>query len=317
MGPVLSPRERREAVALAADLDVLRPGEAAISPRVHDALEAIGVEFPHSYGVEEADGKLRVCDVTGKRFDIARLVSIYLRQDVIEQRVSYDPRFVQPAQRNRAILSAQLRQASVAWAIGFWRSVMPDASDQLRVLACDGASLLGWVGGFARHQFDARDRARLQLLSGAIQRRLLHERRLREASLSFAALDATLDALPGAAFILDPKLRVVHRNRAAGNAEPLNLELTPILAPGLPKHWLARERVPGRFTATGLARRFGLTPAETKVLTLVAKGHTNRAIAVELACSERTVEVHLTRLLEKTDAESRGELVACVCRTTE
>jgi DNA-binding CsgD family transcriptional regulator len=35
-----------------------------------------------------------------------------------------------------------------------------------------------------------------------------------------------------------------------------------------------------------------------------------RAIGVELRCAERTVEVHVARLLSKADCSTRGELTA-------
>jgi DNA-binding NarL/FixJ family response regulator len=56
--------------------------------------------------------------------------------------------------------------------------------------------------------------------------------------------------------------------------------------------------------------RWDLTPRQTEVLDLVAQGHANRTIAELLGCSTRTVEVHVTALLEKAGLESRAALIA-------
>ncbi|MBA2690944.1 MAG: response regulator transcription factor [Rubrobacter sp.] len=53
-----------------------------------------------------------------------------------------------------------------------------------------------------------------------------------------------------------------------------------------------------------------LTPRETEVLRLLAKGMPNRHIASELFISERTVKFHVSSLLAKLEAENRTEAVA-------
>lgn len=55
---------------------------------------------------------------------------------------------------------------------------------------------------------------------------------------------------------------------------------------------------------------FGLTDKEMYVLGCVAKGDTNRGIAIELGISERTVKAHLTQIYQKMDVNSRSEAVA-------
>jgi DNA-binding CsgD family transcriptional regulator/tetratricopeptide (TPR) repeat protein len=54
----------------------------------------------------------------------------------------------------------------------------------------------------------------------------------------------------------------------------------------------------------------GLTPRELQVLRLVSEGKTNRAIAVELSRSERTVDRHLCNILTKLGAPSRAAATA-------
>jgi DNA-binding NarL/FixJ family response regulator len=53
-----------------------------------------------------------------------------------------------------------------------------------------------------------------------------------------------------------------------------------------------------------------LTPRERAVLTLVAAGRTNRQIGDELFISEKTVSVHLSRVMAKLGAASRTEAVS-------
>jgi DNA-binding NarL/FixJ family response regulator len=52
-----------------------------------------------------------------------------------------------------------------------------------------------------------------------------------------------------------------------------------------------------------------LTDREMEVLALVAKGYTNKAIGVQLAISDRTVQGHLAHVFGKLQASSRTEAV--------
>jgi DNA-binding CsgD family transcriptional regulator len=53
----------------------------------------------------------------------------------------------------------------------------------------------------------------------------------------------------------------------------------------------------------------GLSPAERRVVELVAAGRTNREVAAELFLGERTVEKHLSNVYAKLGVRSRTELV--------
>ena len=58
------------------------------------------------------------------------------------------------------------------------------------------------------------------------------------------------------------------------------------------------------------ARAIGkLTEREREVMCLVVDGYTNKAVAAELGISEKTVEVHRARVMEKTDAKTLSDLV--------
>ncbi len=60
-----------------------------------------------------------------------------------------------------------------------------------------------------------------------------------------------------------------------------------------------------------------LTPREAEVLSLVVAGRLNKTIARELGISQRTVEIHRARVMEKMQARSVSELVQMVVRTGE
>ncbi len=52
-----------------------------------------------------------------------------------------------------------------------------------------------------------------------------------------------------------------------------------------------------------------LSEREAEVMQLVVAGHTNKTAAAELGISDKTVEVHRARVMEKTGARSLSELV--------
>jgi DNA-binding CsgD family transcriptional regulator len=63
-----------------------------------------------------------------------------------------------------------------------------------------------------------------------------------------------------------------------------------------------------------LEEQLGLTPREAEVLTLVARGLTNREIAAALVISVKTASVHVSHILQKLDAPNRLEAAAIAHR---
>ena len=63
---------------------------------------------------------------------------------------------------------------------------------------------------------------------------------------------------------------------------------------------------PPRLRTSGVA---ALTPSERRVVTLAAKGMTNREVAQELYVTEKTVESHLGAAYRKLAVRPRAELV--------
>lgn len=66
-----------------------------------------------------------------------------------------------------------------------------------------------------------------------------------------------------------------------------------------------------------IARAAGLTPREREVMDLVVQGLPNKAVAVELSISARTVEIHRSRVMEKMGASSLSDLVRMALRLEE
>lgn len=52
-----------------------------------------------------------------------------------------------------------------------------------------------------------------------------------------------------------------------------------------------------------------LTPREQEVMTMMVEGKANKVIAIELDISQRTVEIHRARVMEKMGAKSLAQLV--------
>lgn len=204
---------------------------------------------------------------------------------------------------------------------------------QVRLLSCDGPRLLSYVGLGQPDGIQPRHRRMLASLAPDIRARCLIERRLDENELATRALEATLDHLPSAAFVLDARHRIAFANQAgrawlesASDDERASLRsrrgpddrtfaVTQLVGPT--RAYLAIRHVGAASAATAsritcAVRRYGLTPREAEVLTWLVRGVTNQRIAAELGCAEATVEIHVSRILAKTDCGSRGAVVAAV-----
>lgn len=62
-------------------------------------------------------------------------------------------------------------------------------------------------------------------------------------------------------------------------------------------------------------RLTSLTPREHEVLTLISRGKPNKVVAADLGVSQRTVEIHRARVMEKMGASSFAQLVRMVLDT--
>ncbi|HEU4424506.1 MAG TPA: response regulator transcription factor [Pilimelia sp.] len=105
-----------------------------------------------------------------------------------------------------------------------------------------------------------------------------------------------------------PAADLVHAVRvvAAGDA---------LLAPSVTRRLIAEFAArpgPDRPRPTSLA---ALTPRETEVLRLIARGRSNAEIAAELVVAEQTVKTHVGRILGKLDLRDRAQAVVLAYET--
>jgi DNA-binding CsgD family transcriptional regulator len=260
---------------------------------------------------------------------------------------TYNPLRPEPDQRNVALDTARILRRmgvrdrfDVPIARDFFPRVGLGSHDNLRVLVCDGPSLLAWVGAFRELAFGDLERRALQRLVPALKRRLLVERTLAMGESTTALLDALFDAIPSPAFVTDVAGAVLEVNAsgrlwleregragveglrvaARGRGDP-RFAVTPIAGRGVALRQLLVMRPgaepSGTSRAAAAAARWSLTRRQREVLTLLVDGLTTRTIAACLGVSERAVELCLTAMFEKAQVETRAELVARVWRGRE
>ena len=249
---------------------------------------------------------------------------------------AFDTACPEPGQRNVVVLRREIGAWARVDALPVARDAFPvyglSRDDFMRVLVCDGPSLLAWVGAFRREPFGERERQAMQRVVPALRRRLRAERLLKELSVTAAALGAAMEAIDTPAFVTRASGHVAHANSlgralldrdrravegdlrdAAAGRGAGTCAVTRLSAAGTSDHFLVVRSAPAgdpaRRVATA-ALRWGLTPRQTEVLALVAAGKCNKSIAAELGCAERTVEFHVSACLDKAQCEKRAELVA-------
>jgi DNA-binding CsgD family transcriptional regulator len=251
---------------------------------------------------------------------------------------AFDTACPEPCQRNVVVLRREIDAWARVDALPVARDAFPvyglSRDDFMRVLVCDGPSLLAWVGAFRREPFAERERQAMQRVVPALKRRLREERLLRELDVAAAALGAALEAIGSPAFVTHASGRVAHANslgRVLLDRDRRAVEgtlrdavtgrgaeayaVTRLAAAGAPDHFLLVRSAPAADSACRVeaaASRWDLTPRQKEVLALVATGKCNKSIAAELSCAERTVEFHVSACLCKARCEKRAELVAKV-----
>ncbi|MFL5320583.1 MAG: LuxR C-terminal-related transcriptional regulator [Myxococcaceae bacterium] len=209
--------------------------------------------------------------------------------------------------------------------------------NQLRTLICEGEWLLAWAGGFRKEKPTLREQQLLEALVPALKRRMSLEWAMNGLPLTRVPLAAAMEEVPRAAFIVNEQGEVHHAN-AMGRAlleEKLGdistlladavrsrgasggFTLTPLGGPGMAPHFLVVSQnvatVGDEDRMQRAARKWELTPRQLDVLRLVAHGEANKTISLKLGCSERTVEIHMTALMEKAQVQNRAALVARFC----
>ena len=107
-------------------------------------------------------------------------------------------------------------------------------------------------------------------------------------------------------------LREAHAASARMGARPLTRELE--LLAERARLQLTPHEVEGSDAKESMEELLGLTPREAEVLTLVARGLTNREIADALVISVKTAGTHVSHILRKLDAPNRLEAAAIAHR---
>jgi DNA-binding CsgD family transcriptional regulator len=109
-------------------------------------------------------------------------------------------------------------------------------------------------------------------------------------------------------------LRAAHAVAARIGAKPLLREVE--LLAQRARLDLAPPEAADSNVEQGLEQTLGLTPREAEVLSLVARGYTNREIAAGLVISVKTASVHVSHILRKLDAPNRLEAATIAHRLT-
>ncbi len=206
--------------------------------------------------------------------------------------------------------------------------------DDLGVSLCDEDVVLAWIGATRTVPFGPREIALVDALVPSLRARMLLEHQVGHAVATQALLEAALDAIPAAAFVVRgasvahanatgrllydrdresivAKLRESMRVPAPGGAP---FAITQVEVPGSVTTSLAVMRADGSGELDRRLRAFSaahaLTPRQVDVLTLLARGYGNKTIAERIGVAAGTIEEHVTSLLRKTGTESRAALVA-------
>lgn len=253
----------------------------------------------------------------------------------------YDPTCPEPEQRNRFLDALDLMPAEDFESSTIYAQVLEPLGlhhkRQPRMLLCDGPSLLAWFGTFSTERSTPRQRLLMERIAPRLRDRLAAERRLSHAPRGFAALEACLERLGAPAFVIGTTGSIHETNSAAralletrgketrtalvdaahGRPATIAFELTRLEHTGAAVGWLATlpahtddERI--RAAVERAVVRWKLTPRQREVLVHVVNGTPNITIAAHLRVSLRAVELHVTKLLERADVESRAALVARV-----
>jgi DNA-binding CsgD family transcriptional regulator len=292
--------------------------EAALAYRVGPGGPAWEFEF------------LRVSKVESPKWQgaLERFTTVVMRQRTGKTWAAYNPESPAAWQRNRALSNRQLfgKISSPKRLRALFESVHGETPDQVRVLVCDGARLLGWAGVLSERPLGPDAVGLLQRLVPALRSRMIFDELVRSTERARASLDVALDAIQVPAVLLDRTGRIQHSNEAArrlrdknesafrtayGQAKDEASDVRPVVVRGVPQSWLVTLRPEGGEDTrkASVLFRWALTPRQGEVLALVVRGLSNKQIGTRLGIAEGTVELHLTAIFRKARVESRAELV--------
>jgi PAS domain-containing protein len=329
-------------------LGQLRVGGGSDWPALMESIRGVmGAEVVGHYHVDVTAAGARLDWIGGAGVSRAQLEAMLTSFTALtrgfRQLLAYDPGWVNPSQRNVPMTYTELLLAGTTeltienTRLLTRKNLGAGAHHQLRVVLSEGPSMLGYLGvyrGTSPGDFGLREKRTLRQLVPALVERLRLERRLAHQGLQEATLDAALEALGQPAWVVNRTGDVLHTNRAGlallrADRRALTERLRQVLAGGLRAAFsTAHLRGPGlpaysllvaRGTEAGVEARlrdcataWNLSPRVVEVLRGVVRGLSNVAIARELGVVERTIEVHVSTLLEAARVENRASLIAAV-----
>ena len=331
-----SSQEQRLVAELRAELATWREDAPnGLETFVHGLRALLGTEKTVAYGLAPRGDAASVEFCFGDSFPARAFLPAFDAWVSNRRRWAlYDPLRPERAQRNTLVLVEADKVARAPIETELFSHWDLHARHQLRLLVCEGPSLLAWVGALQPEPFRPRQRRAFRLLLPALRRRLVLERAWKRSPMLEAALVAALEAIPSAAFLVATGPAVLHANSAgcamldAGRREVLDhlshalrgrpgrFSLTKVRAHGVSECHLAVLR-PERGDEAAVrvaqaAARWQLTPKQAQVLAVVVDGYSNRAIAALLGIAEGTAELHVSAILQKAGVETRSALVARV-----
>ena len=338
--PRLCNRDNQALRDITQALATVHEGDGPVQDRLAEPIRSMfGTQHFVAYSIAPHHDRLELTCMFGAGYDVqasARLVGRYLASAPISF-LSYNPSRPEPWQRNRPLHLAELVRDGPtpqhAYRDGLRALLGTD--NQLRVLLCEGESLLSWTGIFQPDAFTPRHRMLLNRLIGPLRKRLIVERLLGDAAGMNAAIDAAFEAISAPAFLLGPNGTIRHANasglatleadhdiasllreRAVRPTRPGWPALTPVRSPSGSVRYLAvlrhRNEVRNDSAIAQATRAWQLTRRQADVLRLLVEGHANTGICAHLGLAPRTVEDHIRVMFNKAGVGRRAELVAKV-----
>jgi DNA-binding CsgD family transcriptional regulator len=217
--------------------------------------------------------------------------------------------------RAQAELAALARGRRDAGAAGAWLARAGELIAVARDAATEAAAVTpnaaGWLALAEAEHHRARGGARPELWADAADGWERLERPPLAAYCHWREAEALVAAGASRAQASQP-LRQAHAVAAQIGATPLAEQLE-LLAQRARLELVSPDAGPPDRTQ-GLEELLDLTPREAEVLTLLARGYTNREIAAALVISVRTAGVHVSHILRKLGAPNRLEAAAIAHR---
>lgn len=339
----MTPRQRQDAVhAIEQTLLTLRLDGPGFWPSLAESLGGLyrGKALVYGFRPGARGVQLAFAETSG----VPRaLVETTLWGCLTDAVLAHDPLDVPPEEANRVTVLSDLERAgrvdegmNSRWQARTKAAFGAPVTDQLRLLVCEGRTALAWVGSMsfeAGRAYSTTDVRQLQRLSSKIIERVQLEERLGRTPLMTSTLDAILQNVEHPVWLLDAEGAPVlcntpARDRLDRRARLTRLELreavreshaglrvAPVVTPHGSKYWLVMaqtDSVDAMARLGAAATEWRLTARQREVLALVARGLPNHAIAREVGCSMRAVELHLTHLMRRARVDNRATLVARV-----